>query len=127
MKVPAVGMVVAIGLGAIGGAFLRVLAQRLLNISAFSPYGTIVVNILGSFLIGLIASYFRQRRYSVLFHGLTAGFCGSFTTFSSISLETLDMLRLGQASRATLYVLVTVLGGFVAVGLGWIVGRGLAS
>lgn len=127
MKVPAVGMVVAIGLGAIGGAFLRVLAQRLLNISAFSPYGTIVVNILGSFLIGLIASYFRQRGYSVLFHGLTAGFCGSFTTFSSISLETLDMLRLGQASRAALYVLVTVLGGFVAVGLGWIVGRGLAS
>lgn len=127
MKLSPWSLAVAISGGAIGGALLRVVAQRAFNTSVFSPYGTLIINLLGSFLMGALASYFRQRGYSLVFYGLTAGFCGSLTTFSSISLEALDMMRLHQAARAGLYLLGTVLGGLVAVGVGWLVGHELAK
>jgi len=70
------------------------------------PSGTLVVNIVGSFILGFL------MRYSVDFAGLspdvkaflTIGFCGGFTTFSTFSYETMALIQEGQWTRAGVYV-----------------------
>ncbi len=81
---------------AVGGSFrywLSGFIQRILPVSF--PYGTLAVNILGSFILGFIIFYFDARE--LLSPGfriaLTIGFCGGFTTFSTFSYETLGFLR----------------------------------
>ncbi len=74
------------------------------------PYGTLAVNVIGAFLIGLIME-FSLRSAAVspeLRVGLTIGFLGGFTTFSSFSYETFRLLEGGQFPLAALNVLVSV-------------------
>lgn len=106
--------VVAVTIGAIGGALLRVGLQRWLNLSPIAPVGTWMVNMVGAFLMGLLMPLAHKGLSPVVFYGATAGFCGSFTTFSSIMLEVFEMLRLGQFVQAGLYVLITVGVGLLA-------------
>jgi len=84
------------------------------------PSGTLVVNLLGCFFLGGIGEY-------ALTHltippdwriGITVGFFGAFTTFSSFSWETARMLQDGEWSRAATYVLTSLIGGVVAIFLG---------
>lgn len=84
------------------------------------PSGTLVVNLIGCFLLGGIAEY-------ALLHlsippdwriGITVGFFGAFTTFSSFSWETARMLQDGQWRAATVYVLTSVIGGLIGVFFG---------
>jgi CrcB protein len=84
------------------------------------PAGTLLVNLIGCFLLGGIAQY-------ALSHlsippdwriGITTGFFGAFTTFSTFSLETTRMLEDGDWSRAGIYILSSVIGGIIAVFLG---------
>ena len=84
------------------------------------PSGTLVVNLIGCFLLGGIAEY-------ALLHlsippdwrvGITVGFFGAFTTFSTFSWETARMLQDGQWRAATVYVLTSVIGGLVGVFFG---------
>ena len=76
------------------------------------PWGTIFINIAGSFLIGFFGTLtLAQGRYPVsenvrLF--VMVGFCGGFTTFSSFSLQTLDLLRSGAIGRGIVNILLSV-------------------
>lgn len=76
------------------------------------PWGTIVINILGSFVIGFFGTLtLAHGRYPVsenvrLF--VMVGFCGGFTTFSSFSLQTLDLLRGGAIGRGIINILLSV-------------------
>jgi CrcB protein len=88
------------------------------------PYGTLVVNLSGCLFLGLIAQY-------ALTHiqipadwriGITIGFFGAFTTFSTFSLETARMLEDGEWIRASAYLLSSVVGGVIAVFVGMRVG-----
>ncbi len=81
------------------------------------PSGTLAVNLIGCFLLGGIAQY-------ALTHltippdwrvGITVGFLGAFTTFSSFSWETARMLEDGDWARAGTYLAASVLGGLIAV------------
>lgn len=75
------------------------------------PYGTLVVNALGSFLIGFLFAYLLNRTGSVspaLRALLIVGFLGGFTTFSSFSLETVGLLENGEFLRAVLNVGISV-------------------
>jgi CrcB protein len=84
------------------------------------PIGTFVVNITGSFLIGLLfglieKNNFLSPEWRIL---LITGFCGGYTTFSTFSFETISLLREGQYLYASLYVLLSVLVGVLAVWAG---------
>jgi len=86
------------------------------------PFGTFVVNVAGSFLVGL---FFALSEKGDLLSAewrifLTAGFCGGFTTFSAFSYETLILFKNGEFAYALLYVLASVIVGLLAVWLGFI-------
>jgi CrcB protein len=90
--------------------------------SAF-PWGTWGVNVLGSFVIGLAATWADQA--AVRFF-VVVGLCGGFTTFSSFSLETLNLLRLGEWQKGLGYIAISVVVCAIWTWLGSVVGRRLA-
>lgn len=83
-------------------------AARLLG-TAF-PYGTLLINISGSFIMGLIAAYFAFKgdasQHWRLF--LTTGILGGYTTFSAFSLDAALLYERGEAGMAALYVIASV-------------------
>jgi CrcB protein len=81
------------------------------------PTGTLVVNLTGCFLLGGVAQYaFHHLSVSPEWRtGITIGFFGAFTTFSSFGWETVKMLEEGDWTRAGLYVAASVIGGLFAV------------
>jgi fluoride exporter len=102
------------GIGAVARYWLSGLVYQRLG-SGF-PSGTLMVNILGCFLIGILMSVFEERfvLYPSLRIFLTIGILGGFTTFSSFSFETVALLRDGEifyASANVLLSLVACLGG----------------
>ena len=108
----------AVGLGGFAGSVLRYLAGKLpLQSAGGFPYVTLMINVLGSFAIGLIAAVAAKRAdidpRLVLF--LRVGLCGGFTTFSTFSSETFSLLRAGSYGGAAAYVLLSVLLGALAV------------
>ncbi len=94
----------AVGIGGFFGAVSRFLmagyAARLFG--AGFPYGTLVVNVLGSFLLGFLSKFFLDKMVvnELLRVGLTIGFLGAFTTFSTFSNETVLLLQSGETLRA---------------------------
>jgi fluoride exporter len=93
------------------------------------PAGTLVVNLTGSFLLGLFLRYALEtptltpeaRAF------LTIGFCGGYTTFSTFSYETVAMLEDGEWTRAGIYAALSVLLSLGATILGFLVARGVIA
>ena len=120
--------ILVIGLGGFLGAIARYglsgLAQRLT--SSF-PLGTLLVNLIGSLLLGFLATLFIDRlMVSAELRLFTlVGLLGAFTTYSTFSLETLNLIRAGEWSFVFLYVGGNFVGGLLAVGLGVILANRL--
>ncbi len=119
MKLP---VPVMISIGAAMGATVRYGLTRFIHyqLNDTFPYGTLTVNALGSFLLGLLYVLLVERSllppaWRIL---LTVGLLGSFTTFSTFSLETLLLLREGSFRLAFMYVLASVGVGLIGVWLG---------
>ena len=95
------------------------------------PWGTLTVNTIGSFLMGLIMGVLIllvEQRGSLAISEparllLTVGFLGGFTTFSSFSMETMSLLRGGDTFYALLNIGINVILGLLAVGLGLFLAR----
>ncbi|MEO6828700.1 MAG: fluoride efflux transporter CrcB [Acidobacteriaceae bacterium] len=110
---------------ALGGVLRYVLTRLMLHSSSTFPWGTILINIIGCFVIGFFGTFtFPGSRFEVsenvrMF--VMVGLCGGFTTFSSFSLETLDLIRTGGWTRAVANVLLSVILGLGAVALGHLV------
>jgi CrcB protein len=84
------------------------------------PWGTLIVNLSGSFLIGVLVALFDTAIIPSEWRSfLTIGFLGAFTTFSTYSLETVNLLHDGELSLASLNILGTNLAGigFVMFGI----------
>ncbi len=87
------------------------------------PWGTIIVNILGSFLMGIMIGKFSHMSHvlpevRVL---LTTGFLGAFTTFSTFSLDFITLWERGEMLHALSYILVSVIFSILALAIGlWI-------
>lgn len=92
------------------------------------PWGTLAVNVLGSFLIGLLFAWFAARPASdALRLGLITGVLGGFTTFSTFSIETLELLRAGWTASALIYMAATLALGLAACALGLWTARALLA
>lgn len=106
-------------LGTLARYLVSVLAQP---ISRDLPWGTIIINVSGSFLIGFFGTLtLAHGKYPVsenlrLF--VMIGICGGYTTFSSFSLQTLDLLRNGAIVRAVINITASVALCVVAVAIG---------
>jgi CrcB protein len=88
------------------------------------PWGTLVVNVSGSFLIGLVASLLAERAPHPNWRiALVVGFLGGYTTFSSFEFETYALARTGSAWMGVANVVCSVLMGYAAVWLGSSLGR----
>ncbi|SFG19399.1 fluoride efflux transporter CrcB [Salegentibacter agarivorans] len=103
------------------GSALRYLISKSLNFeTAFIPFGTFTVNILGSLLLGLILGIAAKSDFFssniVLF--LALGFCGGFTTFSSFAFENQALLRSGDYLNFFFYTFGSIILGILAVFLG---------
>jgi len=101
------------------------LAHRLLG-DGF-PYGTLTVNVVGSFIIGLVmqASLSTDLVPPAWRLAVTVGFLGAFTTFSTFSYETLGYIEDGAWSIAAVNILTNVILAVTAVSLGVLLGRTL--
>ena len=104
-------LAVALG-GALGSLARYWIAVWALPISRGLPWGTMLINVAGCFAIGCFATLtLAQGRLPVGDTGrlfFMVGVCGGFTTFSSFSLQTLDLLRAGASGRAWLHVALSV-------------------
>lgn len=115
----------AIALGGACGSILRHYAMAAgEKLHPFFPYGTLLVNVSGSFLIGFFMEMMAQKWQMPLELRafLITGFLGGFTTFSAFSFDVLKMVETGHAISAALYVGASVMLSLLAVFTGmWIV------
>ena len=106
-----------VGLGAIPGALLRWQSSVQLGPWLGGSAGAdLLVNVLGSFVLGFLAGPIPMRAGLLLLLGI--GFCGSLTTFSSWMLDVVKLLEGGQPLGALLLVLVSLVMGLAAAGAG---------
>lgn len=109
---------IAVGAGGFIGAVCRYLIGLIpLKEGCAFPIKTLMINIAGSFIIGVIAVLAMKTEALdsriVLF--LKVGICGGFTTFSSFALETTDLLKDGKIHLAVIYTVLSVTFGVLAV------------
>jgi len=110
--------IAAIFLGGAAGSLLRVwLAQTASSSVATWPWATFIVNVSGCFALGLIATHLRERPpESPHWHPLLGtGFCGAYTTFSTMQLELVRMIDHDRFGLALGYALASVLAGYLAI------------
>ncbi|MEM7113708.1 MAG: fluoride efflux transporter CrcB [Chloroflexota bacterium] len=113
-------------IGGMIGAMLRFAVSRLAlaRWGGDFPWGTLLVNVAGSFLIGLCWQLFERWELAPaarLF--LFVGIFGAFTTFSSFSLEGLQLFQAGRVQAGLVYVVGSNLLGLTAVFLGYLLGQ----
>ena len=117
---------ILVGIGGGFGAMARFgLTQVTVGISKQIPLGIFLCNVIGSFFIGLIAAFLIKTNLfsediSINIRALlVTGFLGGFTTFSSFSLDVLNLLQRGEILIALSYILISVLISLLAVVLGF--------
>jgi fluoride exporter len=118
-----------VGVGGFLGSVLRFWLGSFIGgrLGARFPYGTFVINVTGSFLIGMIVALLAAKahwspnwRYLI-----PIGFIGGYTTFSTFEFETLRLAQDGQMLMAILNVTLSVVVGFVGVWAGAVAGRAI--
>lgn len=116
-------MIWYVAIGSAVGGMARYLAGNWLQRFAAFPWGTLAVNVIGSFIIGWFIKYSVTHSVRPEMRALIAvGICGGFTTFSAFSYESVMLLREGQWIRAAAYVAGSVVLGLGAVFAGFAAG-----
>ena len=105
-----------VGLGGAVGALFRYWTTRALDVGTL-PYGTLAVNVVGSFVLGLLTFGGVGGEASLL---VGVGACGSYTTFSSFAHDTVRLAETGTPARAIANALGTLLAALAAVALAWL-------
>lgn len=122
------GMWITLSQVALGGA-IGATARYLTSLAALRllgagfPWGTMLVNVLGSFLMGLLVVLLAQRDATRLAPFLLTGILGGFTTFSAFSLDALAMYERGETMLAGFYVVASVILSLSALALAMVLAR----
>jgi CrcB protein len=117
-----------VGVAGFFGAIARYGISGLVsNVDEGLPWGTLVVNVTGCFVLGLLVAAFSHR---LVVHpevrvALTVGFLGAYTTFSTFALETFEFVDTHAVALAATNVIVSVGAGLTAVWIGTALGRAL--
>lgn len=124
---PGIILAIALGgaVGALGRYWVSLTAHAVFGTSF--PYGTFTVNVLGSFLMGILSIILLERVVAApeLRAFILVGFLGAFTTFSTFSLESFNLFLSGAYLKSFINVLASVLVCLAAVWLGMLLGRRL--
>ena len=114
-----------VGLGGFLGSVARYTTVRFIDgrLNAWIPYGTLAVNVIGSFLLGIIYMLVL-RKTGLTDNGrlfLGVGFCGGFTTFSAFALENFSLIQQKFIGTSVLYISASVVSGILALAAGvWV-------
>ena len=111
-------------IGGLAGVLSRFGIGRLTEHHTTLIWSTVAINVVGSFLLGLLAAtrwFSRDVR-----EGIGVGFLGGFTTFSTFSVQAVIEVDVGREGRALAYVLISVVGGLLAAAAGYVIGRKLS-
>lgn len=119
-----------VGIGGLVGAVFRYLIGIIFTVEGSTfPLATLIVNLLGSFLLAYI-TFFISEKFMVSAYikaMLTTGLLGSFTTFSTFSLETIQLMEHGQVIYAVIYVIISLVGGLVLAYIGFLSQRKIVN
>ncbi|MFD1928513.1 fluoride efflux transporter FluC [Sporosarcina siberiensis] len=107
---------VAIGSGGFLGAIIRYILSRRLNKIKVIPVGTLLINLTGALLIGVVFGSELSRTW-VFFYA--SGLAGALTTFSTLNKEIIEMWESNKKKSAALYLVATYCGGLLLTGLGY--------
>jgi fluoride exporter len=114
-----------IGLAGICGALLRYgIGLLVIQAGLLTLWATLPVNLTGSFMLGAFACYsetIQPKLHPWIKAGVATGFLGAFTTFSTFSLESMNLLRSAQYLPAALYIIISLWGGLGSAWAGWAV------
>lgn len=118
--------VLVVGLGGFLGSIARYVTVKSVDekLNTVFPYGTLTVNIAGSFVLGVIYALAIRKTGMTenwrLFMG--AGFCGGFTTFSAFALENFNLIQQKMVGTSVAYLSISVVSGLLALAAGvWLV------
>lgn len=121
------GKILAVAIGGGIGAALRYIVTFIANLhgGVTFPYGTVLVNIIGSFTIGLLMMYFQSRMdlSPLIKLFIITGILGGFTTFSTFNMELLTLIRTSQMALTFLYGGLNIIGAFIFCWLGIVAGE----
>jgi len=115
--------VLSVALGGALGAVLR----YLVGLAVAFPLGTLAVNVIGSFAIGLVWVLLAARGLQHWLPFVMTGLLGGFTTFSAFSLDTLRLVEAGRLSAAGAYVLASVFFSVIAAAIGLWLAKGMTA
>lgn len=120
--------ILLVGLGGAVGSIMRFYSGVI--IKQFSkttlPITTLMVNVIGSLIIGILIGYFAKIEHenANLKLLLITGFCGGFTTFSAFAAENISLIQSNETSTAMAYIAISVIASLIAVWLGLLIVKG---
>lgn len=115
-------------IGAVARYSVSGIVFKHMHVFGVFPFGTLVVNLIGSFIIGVLWSFWENGNISSgLGTFLFIGILGSFTTFSAFSLETINLFRLNEIKLGILNILANNIVGLLMVVVGFVLARGIIS
>jgi fluoride exporter len=114
-----------VGIAGTMGAILRYCIGIFLFTNSSFPFATLSINLIGSFLLAwLTTRLFKKTTLNpIIITAIGTGFVGSFTTFSTLSVETVELFQTGKILFGVLYVIVSLIGGLFMSRLGFQVSK----
>ncbi len=124
---PTMRAALLVGLGGGLGSMTRYLVTRAMASGAGVPWATFTVNIVGSLILGIVTGLLVNDDNETVRLALMVGFLGGFTTFSTLAVETVALVRDGAMSHAFVNVALSLVAGLVAAIVGLLIGEAIRA